>query len=70
MATPPQVAEFLIYLFDVRQCSSCTIAAYRSALVNVLRFTYRYNPVEDKVLSQLFKGFERKRAPVARRIPS
>ena len=70
VATPPQVAEFLIYLFDVRKCSSRTIAAYRSALGNVLRFTSCYDPGEDKVLSQLLKGFERKRAPVARRIPS
>ena len=70
VATPPKVAEFLIYLFDVSKCSSRTIAAYRSALGNVLRFTSRYDPGEDKVLSQLLKGFERKRAPVARRIPS
>ena len=67
MASPP---PFLVYLFDMRKCSARTIAAYRSALDNVLRFTSRYDPGEDKVLSQLLKGFERKRAPVARRIPS
>ena len=39
VASPHQVAEFLVYMFDVRKCFYRTIASYRSALVNVLRFT-------------------------------
>ena len=70
VTSPPQVAEFLIYLFDVRKCSARTIATYQSALGNVLRFTSRYDPGEDKVLSQLLKGIKRKRVPVIRRILS
>ena len=70
LAKPPQVAEFLVYLFDVRKCSARTIASYRAALGNVLRFTSSYDPGEDKVLSQLLKGFDRRRGPAARRIPT
>ena len=70
LANSPQVAEFLVYLFDIRKCSARTIASYRAALGNVLRFTSCYDPGEDKVLSQLLKGFDRRRGPVARRIPT
>ena len=69
-ADPPLVADFLLYLFNVRKCSPRTIASYRSALGNVLRFSSSYDPGNDVVLAQLIKGFERQRQPVQRRIPT
>jgi hypothetical protein len=64
------VADFLLYLFHVRKCSSGTIASYRSAVGNVLRFTNDYDPAEDRVLSQLVKGFRRQRGPASHRVPT
>ena len=70
LADSPLVADFLIHLFHSRKLTSRTIATYRSAIGNVLRFTTSYDPAEDKVLSLLLKGFERQRLPLDRRVPS
>jgi hypothetical protein len=64
------VADFLVFLFRERKCSSGTIASYRAAVGNVLRFTSGYDPAEDKVLSQLLKGFRRQRGPASHRVPT
>ena len=69
-ASPPMVADFLIYLFRDRKCSARTVASYRSALGNVLRFSSNYDPANDKILSQLIKGFKRQRPPTVRKVPS
>ena len=66
---PAVVADFLMYLFEERKCTARTIASYRSALGNVLRFTSKYDPAHDPVLSQLLKGFARARGPRDRSIP-
>ena len=69
-AGPATVAEFLYFLFYSRNCSARTVASYRSAVGNVLRFSTSYDPADDKVLSQLLKGFKRTRCPVDRSVPS
>ena len=69
-AGPATVAEFLYFLFYSRNCSARTVATYRSAIGNVLRFSTSYDPADDKVLSQLLKGFRRMRTPVDRSVPT
>ena len=69
-AGPATVAEFLYFLFHSRNCSARTVASYRSAIGNVLRFSTSYDPADDKVLSQLVKGFKRIRSPIDRSVPS
>ena len=70
LADSPLVADFLIHLFHSRKLTARTIATYRSAIGNVLRFTTSYDPGEDRVLTLLLKGFERQRKPLDRRVPS
>ena len=68
-ADPATVAEFLLFLFRSRNCAAGTIASYRAAVGNVLRFTNSYDPAQDPVISQLLKGFRRERGPVDRTVP-
>ena len=68
-AGPPLVADFLLFLFRDRHCSARTVASYRSALGNVLRFTSSYDPANDKIISQLIKGFKRQRPPTVSKVP-
>ena len=69
-ASSPLVADFLLYLFHDRKCSARTVAAYRSAIGNVLRFTPSYDPAQDQIVASLIKGFKRQRPHAANKIPS
>ena len=67
-AKSPTVADFLLFCFDTRQSSACTLQGYRSALGSVLKLSCGYDPGQDEILSQLIRSFFRERPIGARRI--
>ena len=59
------VADFLLYLFEVKKCQASTIKCYRSMISNTLKFRSGINVGSDPIISELMKAFELQR-PVQR----
>jgi integrase len=59
-ATAPQVADFLSFLFHDRKVSPSSIKGYRAAIGHALRLATGYDPAEDKIITMLIKGFDRR----------
>ena len=64
-ATPSEVADFLLHLFQEKKCQVSTIKGYRSTISNTLKFKSDNNIGSDHVISELIKSFELQR-PVER----
>ena len=64
-ATPLEVADFLLHLFQEEKCQVSTIKGYRSTISNTLKFKSHNNIGSDRVISELIKSFELQR-PVER----
>ena len=61
-----QIADFLTYLFQVKNLSVSTIKGYRAMLSNTLKLVDNSaNPGSDPIISDLIRSFELKR-PVSR----
>ena len=60
-ATGPIVADFLIYLFQVKKLALSTIEGYRTAIAGALRQTLREDLGKDKDLTALILSFYRER---------
>ena len=61
----PEVADFLLHLFQEKKCQVSTIKGYRSTISNTLKFKSDNNIGSDHVISELIKSFELQR-PVER----
>ena len=70
LADSPLLADFLLYLFQVRGLKPSTIAGYRAAIGQVLRLSSPYDPRCDDKLTLLVKSFERMRPPSVNSVPS
>ena len=66
-ASSPLVADFLLYLFRVRQLKPATIEGYRTALAGALR--HRLDLGKDRELSALIQSFFHQKPRVRRSIP-
>ena len=64
-ATPSEVADFLLHLFQEKKCQVSTIKGYRSTISNTLKFKSDNNIGSDHVISELIKSCELQR-PVER----
>ena len=64
-ASVSNVADFLLYLFEVKKCQASTIKCYRSMISNTLKFRSGINVGSDPIISELMKAFELQR-PVQR----
>ena len=64
-ATPSEVADFLLHLFQEKKCQVITIKGYRSTISNTLKFKSDNNIGSDPIISELIKSFELQR-PVQR----
>ena len=64
-ATPSEVADFLLHLFQKKKCQVSTIKGYRSTISNTLKFKSDNNIESDPIISELIKSFELQR-PVQR----
>ena len=64
-ATPSEVADFLLHLFQEKKCQVSTIKGYRSTISNTLKFKSDNYIGSDHVISELIKSFELQR-PVER----
>ena len=64
-ATPSEVADFLLHLFQEKKYQVSTIKGYRSTISNTLKFKSDNNIGSDHVISELIKSFELQR-PVER----
>ena len=64
-ATPSEIADFLLHLFQEKKCQVSTIKGYRSTISNTLKFKSDNNIGSDHVISELIKSFELHR-PVER----
>ena len=64
-ATPSEVADFLLHLFQEKKCQVSTIKGYRSTISNTLKFKSDNNIGSDPIISELIKSFELQR-PVQR----
>ena len=62
-ATPSEVADFLLHLFQEKKCQVSTIKGYRSTISNTLKSDN--NIGSDPIISELIKSFELQR-PVQR----
>ena len=65
--TPPQLADFFLWLFEVKGLSPGTIKGYRSMIADTYRHLGLPNPGADKDLSDLLANLERRR-PVRRQL--
>lgn len=64
-ASVSDIADFLLYLFEVKKCQASTIKCYRSMISNTLKFHSGFDIGSDPILSELMKAFELQR-PVQR----
>ena len=64
-ATASNVADFLLYQFEVKKCQVSTIKGYRAMISNTLKFKSGVNVGSDPIISELMKAFELQR-PVQR----
>jgi len=60
-AKSSQVAEFLLYLFEVKELSFKTLEGYRTAIARPLKFYSGVNLAEDPAISNLLQSFRRER---------
>ena len=61
------LTEFLTYLFQERQLSTGTISNYKSAIAYYWKRFFHYDiPMDDTILCDLMKGFQRER-PLAKK---
>ena len=63
--SPPQLADFFLWLFNVKGFAPSTIKGYRSMIADTYRHLGKPNPGQDRDLSDLMANFERMR-PVTR----
>ena len=68
--TAPQVAKFLVYLFDVKQFQIDTIKGYRSMLSSALKHHSAINVGKDQDISDLIQRLETERPPRSSSQPS
>ena len=68
LATIPQLADFLVYLFQERRLAPSTVEGYRTSLAGALR--HRLEVGRDKDLTALIQSFYQERPRVRRIIPS
>lgn len=66
-APPHVIADFFLYLFNVKKYQVSTIKGYRSMLSNTLKFKEGYCIGSDPVISELMKSFQIQR-PITRSI--
>ena len=63
--TPSVVADFLLFLFQVKKLQVSTIKGYRAMLSNTLKYSSKWDFGSDPIISELIKSFELER-PVHR----
>ena len=69
-ASIPQIADFLLWLFQELRLSPGTIAGYRSSLANVFRANGRVSVGSDPDLTALMRNFHIQRPRIRRLLPS
>ena len=65
MASPGNVADFLLHMFQEKKCQVSTVKGYRSTISNTLKFKSGQNIGSDPIVSELIKYMELQR-PVQR----
>ena len=60
-AEPAQVAEFLLYLFEVKGLAFKTLEGYRTAIARPLRYARGIDIAENQAISSLLQSFRRER---------
>ena len=65
MASPGNVADFLLHMFQEKKCQVSTVKGYRSTISNTLKFKSGQNIGSDPIISELIKYMELQR-PVQR----
>ena len=70
LASRPQVAEFLVYLFSVKELSPRTIRGYRSAIAKVHPGWDGVSVGKEPILSAMINSFFIQRPPVRKLIPN
>ena len=65
----PQIAEFMIYLFETRSLTPRSIKGYASALLSVLKPMGLGDRVSNQVIHSMFKTMSMKRPCIATTIP-
>jgi len=64
------VAQFFLFLFNIKKLSPGTIAGYRTAIASALKHSRRTDFANDPELSALLRSFRRDRPSVPKRFPS
>ena len=65
MASPGNVADYLLHMFQEKKCQVSTVKGYRSTISNTLKFKSGQNIGSDPIISELIKYMELQR-PVQR----
>ena len=65
MASPGNVADFLLHMFQEKKCQVSTVKGYRSTISNTLKFKSGQNIGSDPIIFELIKYMELQR-PVQR----
>ena len=52
MASPGNVADFLLHMFQEKKCQVSTVKGYRSTISNTLKFMSGQNIGSDPIISQ------------------
>ena len=65
MASPGNVADFLLHMFQEKKCQVSTVKGYRSTISNTLKFKSGQNIGSDPIISELIKYMELQR-PIQR----
>ena len=53
MASPGNVADFLLHMFQEKKCQVSTVKGYRSTISNTLKFKSGQNIGSDPIISEL-----------------
>ena len=67
--SPPQLANFFLWLFNVKGYATSTIKGYRSMIATTYRHLGRPDPGKDNDLSDLIANLERRRPVVRSLVP-
>ena len=65
MASPENVANILLHMFQEKKCQVSTVKGYKSAILNTLKLKSGLNIGSDPIISELIKSMELQR-PVQR----
>jgi len=68
-ASPPQIGDFLTYLFDKKDMMPSTIEGYRTAIAGALKHQTGINLGKDPILTDLLSWMHRRRPKSSKVIP-